>query len=79
MKLFGFYINLLSSESYVVYSYSALCIERFLMIKDGPNDRFTKDDIKPFMNHLIMGLFKLLANPESSQNEYIMRGFNIIY
>ncbi|KAH7316301.1 hypothetical protein KP509_21G087100 [Ceratopteris richardii] len=63
----------LLSESNVVHSYSALCIERMLIIRDGKQLRFGAQDLAPFMSVLLNNLFAALKLPESQENVYVMK------
>ncbi len=58
LTLFPIFARLLASDKYVVHTYAALCVERFLTIKDGAVDRYTTDDVRPLVGVLVGGLFK---------------------
>lgn len=68
-------IRHLQSESLVVQTYAAMCIERFLSIKDRDTgvSRVTKADLLPVFQSLFGGLFAVLQNPELPENEYVMK------
>ncbi|OAY84247.1 Exportin-2 [Ananas comosus] len=78
-------IRFLASESNVVHSYAANCIEKLLLVKDrapavvpGSNavptaPRYTASDINPVVPQVITGLFNALQFPESQENPYIMK------
>ncbi|ERL89802.1 exportin-2 [Dendroctonus ponderosae] len=76
-------IRHLSSESAVVHTYAACCIEKILILKDGNNqEMITGSQIQPFVAELISQLFGVLERPVSEENEYvmkaIMRSFSIL-
>lgn len=67
-------IRHLSSESAVVHTYAACCIEKILMLKDGNNHEvLTTAQIQPYAGELISQLFSVLERPVSEENEYIMK------
>ncbi|WOK97250.1 exportin-2 [Canna indica] len=71
------------SESNVVHSYAANCIEKLLLVKDkvsvpGSNvvsltPRYGAVDINPFLPQLMTNLFNALQFPESQENSYVMK------
>ncbi|KAI9208245.1 cse1l protein [Polychytrium aggregatum] len=69
----------LSQPSYVVYTYSAVCIDRILGMRvAGNRSLFRPEDISPYVKDLLMALFGLLSragtSPEKiAENDYIMR------
>lgn len=68
----------LKSEHVVVQTYAAMCIERFLCIKDTANDgkittRIGKEALTPHLNPLFAGLFECLENEEVPENDYVMK------
>jgi len=75
-------IKLLSSQSIVVHTYAAICIERLLSVKDtveagAPSasvkmQRFTKGDLKPMIPALLSSSFALMG-PGKPENEYVMK------
>ena len=72
-------IGLLENSSYVVHTYAAVCIERLLTVKvAGPTGGlvflFGKAEIKPFLQSLLINLFKILTLQESKENDYVMKG-----
>lgn len=71
-------MSLLENGNYVVHTYAAVCIERLLTVKvPGPTGLvpvFGKAEIKPFLQGLLVNLFKILAIPESKENDYVMKG-----
>ena len=69
----------LSSEYIVVQTYAALCLEKFLSLKDrNPATgimapRITNEHLQPHLQSLLSGLFIALANPNYPENDYIMK------
>ena len=64
----------LVSESNVVHSYAANCIEKLLLVREeGGIARYTSSDISPFLPVLISNLFNALKFPESEENQYVMK------
>ncbi|CAM9100747.1 unnamed protein product, partial [Ectocarpus fasciculatus] len=81
-------IRFLLSEHVVVQTYAAICIEKFLLVKDiqpaapgaipQPSKgaapmRIVKSDILPYQNDLFNGLFNVLDNTELPENDYVMK------
>ncbi|XXG74047.1 hypothetical protein AAC387_Pa07g2868 [Persea americana] len=66
-------IRFLQSESNVVHSYAANCIEKLLLVKDEGRARYTSLDINPLVPLLLPNLFNALKFPESQENLYIMK------
>ncbi|MQL94387.1 hypothetical protein Taro_027035 [Colocasia esculenta] len=66
-------IRFLVSESNVVHSYAANCIEKMLLVKDGGQLRYAASDIAPFLLALMTNLFNALRLPDSQENPYVMR------
>jgi exportin-2 (importin alpha re-exporter) len=69
-------INLLTSQSRVVHSYAAWCIERWLNVKEKHHNnqpRFSKEDLKPYAQNLLTNLFGVLSNSQQRENEYVMK------
>ncbi|KAI5647112.1 hypothetical protein M9H77_33117 [Catharanthus roseus] len=67
-------VRYLGSESNVVHSYAASCIEKLLLVKDdGARSRYTSMDISPFLLLLMTNLFNALDKPESEENQYVMK------
>ncbi|XP_072985086.1 exportin-2 [Typha latifolia] len=72
-------LRFLVSESNVVHSYAANCIEKLLLVRDkAPNSvtavpRYTALDINPFVPQIITGLFHAMQFPDSQENPYIMK------
>ncbi|XP_042504800.1 exportin-2-like [Macadamia integrifolia] len=67
-------VRFLGSESNVVHSYAASCIEKLLLVKDEVGrPRYTSLDINPFLLVLMNNLFNALRFRESEDNPYIMK------
>ncbi|GFY80716.1 cellular apoptosis susceptibility protein, putative / importin-alpha re-exporter [Actinidia rufa] len=74
MALIPDMVRFLGSESNVVHSYAAGCIEKLLLVKDdGRNARHISSDISPFLLVLMTNLFGALGKPESEENPYVMK------
>ncbi|KAF5181614.1 Exportin-2 [Thalictrum thalictroides] len=67
-------VRFLTSESNVVHSYAASCIEKLLLVKDvGGRPRYTSSDISPFLLILMNNLLNALKFPDSEENPYVMK------
>ena len=82
-------IRYLTSEHVVVQTYAAVCIEKFLLVKDIPAPtpgvilppvsrgpvamRIVKANILPHQNNLFNGLFTVMDNLELPENDYVMK------
>ncbi|EYU38882.1 hypothetical protein ABFS82_14G134100 [Erythranthe guttata] len=67
-------VRFLGSESNVVHSYAANCIEKLLLVKDeGGRARYLAADVNPFLLALMTNLFSALHKPESEENQYVMK------
>lgn len=67
-------VRFLVSESNVVHSYAASCIEKLLVVKDeGGGTRYSAADVGPFLLALMNNLFGALQKPESEENHYVMK------
>ncbi|XP_047319796.1 exportin-2 [Impatiens glandulifera] len=67
-------VRFLGSDSNVVHSYAASCIEKLLLVKeDLGKARYTSSDISPFLLLLMTNLFSALGKPDSEENPYIMK------
>lgn len=79
LSLLPYVINHLYSEHVVIQTYAALCIERFLTVKDkDPTSgvmvqRINKEHLKEHIQTLFSGLFKLLDNEDLPENDYAMK------
>ncbi|CUS11908.1 unnamed protein product [Tuber aestivum] len=65
------------SPNYVVYSYTAITVERLLAMTSDGEPLFHPDDLRPYARDLFENLFRLIeqaVTPEKIQeNEYLMR------
>lgn len=72
-------VRYLQSKHVVIQTYAAMCIERFLTIKESgsttknPLMKISKNDIIPHFQPLFGGLFAVLENPTLSENDYVMK------
>jgi exportin-2 (importin alpha re-exporter) len=63
----------------VIQTYAALCIERFLTVKDRDpvsgevKQRVTKESLSAHFQALFEGLFRVLENPDLPENDYVMK------
>lgn len=80
-RFFPLVINMLKAEQRVVHTYAAWCIERILSVKDTYVDgnveksrsRYSKEDVQPYAEQLLVNLFGALQFASSSENEYVMK------
>lgn len=64
----------LPAENVVVHSYAACAIERILQMRGTDNNlAITLTHLQPFAGDLLNGLFAVLNNQQSSENEYVMK------
>ena len=78
LELLPYVIRHLDSTHVVIQTYAAMCIERFLSVKDktptGQSvQRITKEHLNPHLQSLFSGLFKVLANEDLTENDYAMK------
>lgn len=78
VQLLPHIVRFLLSQHVVIQTYSAICIERFLTIKDrdaagSTKQRLNKDDISFCFQPMFAGLFSVLDNPNLPENEYVMK------
>ena len=72
-------IRHLHSEHVVIQTYAAMCIERFLTVKDRDpvsgvsKNRITKEILAPYYQSLFSGLFAVLENKDLPENDYVMK------
>ncbi|CAG9813279.1 unnamed protein product [Phaedon cochleariae] len=67
-------IRHMPSESAVVHTYAACCLEKILIMKDNNNQVVvTGAQIEPIAGNLLSNLFAILDKPVSEQNEYVMK------
>ncbi|KAI0023504.1 CAS/CSE protein [Xylariomycetidae sp. FL0641] len=77
-KLFAPLVRHMGSSNYVVYTYSAIAVERLLYLTNDAGERvFGKADIEPYAKELLEHLFKLVEKENSpakmQENEFLMR------
>ncbi|KAI5820061.1 Cse1-domain-containing protein [Pyronema omphalodes] len=67
----------LTSSNYVVYTYTAVTIDRLLAMSSEGSPVFTSGDIAPYAKEILAHLFRLIAKgqtPEKiAENEFLMR------
>jgi exportin-2 (importin alpha re-exporter) len=78
LNLLAHIVRLLGSSHVVIQTYSSLCIERFLSVKDRSTtgqtvNRITKEHVTPHLQSLMTGLFNVLENPDLPENDYVMK------
>ncbi|BFZ62404.1 importin-alpha export receptor [Saitoella coloradoensis] len=77
VSIFPILVNHLQSPNYVVYTYTAITIERILFLKRQNAMLFNKADIQPFAKDLLEQLFRLIEQADTPQklaeNDFLMR------
>ncbi|KAI8620536.1 cse1l protein [Chytriomyces sp. MP71] len=78
LDVLPFIVQHLSSTNYVVYTYAAVCMERILALRTDRHPMFTKMDIQPYIQPMLLRLFELIqANGSTSaklaENDYLMK------
>ncbi|XP_022924701.1 exportin-2-like [Cucurbita moschata] len=74
LQMFPDLVRFLGSESNVVHSYAAICIEKLLLVKeDSGMARYNSLDVAPFFPEMMTKLFNAFKFPESEENQYIMK------
>ncbi|CAI2184350.1 8284_t:CDS:10 [Funneliformis geosporum] len=77
ISVFPLLVKHLSSSNYVVHTYSAISIERLLFMRKDNVMLFSKTDIKPYTQELLINLFRLIeagTTPETlAENDYLMK------
>jgi exportin-2 (importin alpha re-exporter) len=66
-------ITHLSSPVVVVHTYTAFTIEKILTTKDGNNIKFGTLELRPFLETIFTGLFRIIDNANINENEYAMK------
>jgi len=66
-------ISHLKSSHVVVQTYAAICIERWLSVKDNGQQRVTQAHLQPHLDSCFTELFAVLENPDLSENDYVMK------
>lgn len=79
LELLPHIVNYLRSRHVVVQTYAAVCIEKFLSVKDRDAatgvmvQRITMESLRPCIQPLLAGLFAVLDNPDLPENDYVMK------
>jgi exportin-2 (importin alpha re-exporter) len=63
----------LSAKSVVVHTYSACALEKMFVLKLDGKPMITAANLTPMLNELLPGLFSVLTQPGSQENEYVMK------
>ena len=65
----------LSSKYVVIQTYAALCIEKFLCLKDLESNKtmLSKEQLSPYLHPLFTSLFHVLDNKDLPANDYVMK------
>eukprot|EP01103_Thecamoeba_quadrilineata_P005406 TRINITY_DN15208_c0_g1_i1.p1 TRINITY_DN15208_c0_g1~~TRINITY_DN15208_c0_g1_i1.p1 ORF type:complete len:985 (+),score=144.61 TRINITY_DN15208_c0_g1_i1:290-2956(+) len=75
--LFPIFLNIIrTSDKFVVSTYAAYCIERFLTVKEADGStRFGQQELKPYLQVLFTDLFNLLDKhlKEKEENDYVLK------
>jgi len=74
--LFPLFISYLSVDSFVIRSYAAMCIERFLSVRietNKPDMKWTKVHLNPFLGPVLTALFTALEPTNIVENHYVMK------
>jgi exportin-2 (importin alpha re-exporter) len=72
-------IRHLHSSHVVIQTYAAMCIERFLTVKDRDpvtgvtTNRISRESLAPHYQALFAGLFAVLENKDLPENDYVMK------
>lgn len=70
-------IKHLTSNSMVVQTYAAACIEKLLTVKDSVGGkkvpRLNRVELQPFLQPLFTNLFSVLDRADTAENEYVMK------
>lgn len=74
-KLFTCFIEMLGSDVYVVNTYAAGCIDKYLAMKEagGKTPRIPVSAVREHSQTLFRRLFGVLERPASENNEYLMK------
>ena len=75
VSAFPVLLSHLENPNYVVLTYAANCIEKILTSKEKIEgnyiNRFTKEDLRPFLQTSLVNLFKALTSAQ--ENDYVMK------
>jgi exportin-2 (importin alpha re-exporter) len=63
----------LMSDSQVVMSYAAHCIERLLVMKRDGETFFTEEEVGTMAEPLLTNLFGAMEKPQNRENDYLMK------
>lgn len=91
--MFPLVVAHLTSANYVAHTYAAVCVERILCMKDAQQHlmystrrmwsidlfSFTPQDLKPFLEPLLVNLFKLIESGQTPEKVLILFDFAYIY
>lgn len=67
-------VELLRAVPNVVHSYAAVCLERLLTVREPDRSlRFLPEDLAPRLQQVLGNLFGSLEQPDSAENEYVMK------
>jgi len=66
-------IHHLSSDSVVVHTYSASCMEKIMTVKENKVLKFDKATMQPFLEKMFTGFFAVIDSEEFGENEYVMK------
>lgn len=75
---FPLLVKHLAAQNYVVYTYTAITIERILAMSADGHPMFQPDEVSPFAKEILTQLFRLVyvqgTTPEKiAENEYLMK------
>lgn len=73
LELFPRIVALLTSTHNVVHSYSAILMDKLLLLRKDKEPVFEPAQLSQYLQPLLENLFAALRIPESSENEYVMR------
>lgn len=66
-------VRFLPAESTVVHSYAACTIDRILLMRENEQVVVTKTHLQPIASDILTGLFSVLNQAQSGENEYVMK------
>eukprot|EP01006_Ploeotia_vitrea_P027344 TRINITY_DN60186_c0_g1_i1.p1 TRINITY_DN60186_c0_g1~~TRINITY_DN60186_c0_g1_i1.p1 ORF type:complete len:630 (+),score=357.60 TRINITY_DN60186_c0_g1_i1:155-1891(+) len=72
-SLLPIFVKHMQAESYVVRTYAANAVDRLLSVKDNGTPRLSEKTLQPHIQSLLKGLFGVLAQSDSEENEYVMK------
>eukprot|EP00475_Leptophrys_vorax_P017510 TRINITY_DN24152_c0_g1_i1.p1 TRINITY_DN24152_c0_g1~~TRINITY_DN24152_c0_g1_i1.p1 ORF type:complete len:984 (-),score=244.54 TRINITY_DN24152_c0_g1_i1:24-2912(-) len=67
-------LKFLQNDVFVVHTYAAITIEKLVDLRDLQTNtaKFSPEDLKPFLESILTGLFAVFSHDESSENDYVM-------